>query len=116
MFVFRDQAKKLFIELVPFYFLKQKKEGVGKRLLNFSSKKLHPLGTASKKNKKGLASVILATNSPNSELVITILIEEVVFVNKKVKKSKIFSYFKTSALVLFEIDVLFEALLLILDV
>ena len=35
-----------------------------------------------KKNKKGLASVILATNSPNSELVISILIENWYFVNK----------------------------------
>ena len=42
---------------------------------------------ASKKNKKGLASVILATNSPNSELVILILIEKCQFVNKKTKKN-----------------------------
>ena len=48
----------------------------------FLYKKLHPLRAASKKNKKGLASVILATNSPNSELVVPILIEKCCFVNK----------------------------------
>ena len=53
----------------------------------FLYKKLHPLRAASKKNKKGLASVILATNSPNSELVVLILIESLIFVNKKDKKS-----------------------------
>ena len=41
-----------------------------------------------KKNKKGLASVILATNSPNTELVVHILIEKLYFVNKKVKKNE----------------------------
>ena len=45
-----------------------------------------PEKATSKKNKKGLASVILATNSPNSELVVLILIESLVFVNKKHKK------------------------------
>jgi len=49
---------------------------------------LHPLRATSKKNKKGLASVILATNSPNSELVALILTETEKFVNKKMKKSK----------------------------
>ena len=46
-----------------------------------------PDGQSGKKNKKGLASVILATNSPNSELVITILIEVDCFVNKNCEKS-----------------------------
>ena len=50
--------------------------------------RLHPLRATSKKNKKGLASVILATNSPNSELVVLILTETVRFVNKKMKKIK----------------------------
>ena len=56
----------------------------------FLSKKQDPLRPASKKNKKGLASVILATNSPNSELVILILIEKCQFVNKKTKKNQLF--------------------------
>ena len=34
--------------------------------------------------------MILATNSPNSELVITILIDEVSFVNKKTQKNALF--------------------------
>ena len=59
------------------------KKDVGKRLFCFLSKRLHPLRATSKKNKKGLASVILATNSPNSELVVPILIEKYLFVNKK---------------------------------
>ena len=59
-------------------------------LFAFHTKRPHPLRAASKKNKKGLASVILATNSPNSELVLTILIEKIYFVNKNIKKKHIF--------------------------
>ena len=59
-------------------------------LFAFHTKRLHPLRAASKKNKKGLASVILATNSPNSELVLTILIEKIYFVNKNIKKNTFF--------------------------
>ena len=55
-----------------------------------------PEGQSLKKNKKGLASVILATNSPNSELVVPILTETVRFVNKKMKKNeKTTNYQKT---------------------
>lgn len=56
------------------YIIKTKKEAVP------------PEDGFDKKNKKGLASVILATNSPNTELVLTILTESVYFVNKKLKK------------------------------
>ena len=56
-----------------------------KLLLN-TKKRLHPLRAVSKKNKKGLASVILATNSPNSELVIYIITVMMIFVNKKREK------------------------------
>ena len=55
---------------------------INKMMNPFHTKRLHPLRAASKKNKKGLASVILATNSPNSELVIPILIEKYLFVNQ----------------------------------
>ena len=61
------------------------------KLINYTQKDLYPLRAGPfKKNKKGLASVILATNSPNTELVITILIENPLFVNKKMH---FFSFF-----------------------
>ena len=75
---------------------KKKKKTSANVSFYFSSKRLHPLRATSKKNKKGLASVILATNSPNSELVVPILTETIRFVNKKMKKNeKTTNYQKT---------------------
>ena len=67
-------------------FFKQKRRRQTSFLVSYIRN--YPNWIASKKNKKGLASVILATNSPNSELVVLILIESLVFVNKNIEKNK----------------------------
>ena len=74
-------------------FFNKKRRLIRLNLLHFLSKRLHPLRAASKKNKKGLASVILATNSPNFELVVFIILIEGGFVNKKLTFFYIFFVF-----------------------